>query len=96
MRPSEALRRHLPQVRAALARHGVTDARVFGSVARGEDAEGSDLDLLVDPPAGASLFDLAGLALELEALLGVRVDLATPGAVGGRIAAGLARDARAL
>ena len=53
--------------------------RVFGSVLSGQDHEGSDLDLLVDPLPGATLFDLGGLQIELETLLGVKVDLLTPG-----------------
>jgi predicted nucleotidyltransferase len=48
-------------------------------VARGEDKEGSDLDLLVDPLPGATLFDLGGLQDELQEVLGVGVDLLTPG-----------------
>jgi len=52
--------------------------RVFGSVLRGEDKDGSDLDLLVDPLPGVTLFDLGGLQLELEEMLGVPVDLLTP------------------
>jgi predicted nucleotidyltransferase len=46
---------------------------------RGDDRDGSDLDILVEPTEVTTLFDLAGLKLELEALLGVRVDVATPG-----------------
>jgi predicted nucleotidyltransferase len=46
---------------------------------RGADREDSDLDLLVDALPGATLFDLGGLQMELEELLGVRVDLLTPG-----------------
>ena len=46
---------------------------------RGEDQDGSDLDLLVDALPGATLFDLGGLQAELEDLLGVRVDVLTPG-----------------
>jgi predicted nucleotidyltransferase len=57
----------------------VTNLRVFGSVLHGTDRSGSDLDLLVDALPGATLFDLAGLQIELESLLGVRVDLRTPG-----------------
>ncbi len=52
---------------------------MFGSVLRGEDRDGSDLDLLVDALPGATLFDLGGLQIELEELLGVPVDLLTPG-----------------
>jgi hypothetical protein len=51
---------------------------VFGSVVHGTDADGSDLDLLIDALPGATLFDLGGLQDELESLLGVPVDLLTP------------------
>jgi predicted nucleotidyltransferase len=60
------------------AKYGAHDVRVFGSVARGEDSVGSDLDLLVEFEAGRSLLDHAGLVLELEALLGRPVDVGTP------------------
>ena len=60
-------------------RHPVANPRVFGSVAQGTDHEGSDLDLLVDALPGATLFDLGELQCELEDLLGVTVDLRTPG-----------------
>jgi predicted nucleotidyltransferase len=58
-----------------LAGHGVTEIAVFGSVARGEDDEGSDLDLLVTLPAGLSLFDLADIREEAENVIGTDVDL---------------------
>jgi uncharacterized protein len=51
--------------------------RVFGSVARGEDTEASDIDLLVDLPSGQTLLMLAGLAQELSDALGATVDVAT-------------------
>lgn len=50
----------------------------FGSALHGTDQDGSDLDLLVDALPGTTLFDLGGLQVELESLLGVRVDLPTP------------------
>ena len=56
-----------------------SNPRVFGSALHGADEEGSDLDILVDALPGTTLFDLGGLQEELEALLGVRVDLLTPG-----------------
>lgn len=56
----------------------MTNPRVFGSALRGDDTDSSDLDLLVDPTAGTTLFDLGGLQDELERLLGVRVDVVTP------------------
>ena len=54
---------------------GPTTFRVFGSVARGEDTEASDVDLLVDLDQGVGLLDLIGLARELGELLGVDVDV---------------------
>lgn len=79
MKPSIALDNHREAVRTAVSRSRTTNPRVFGSVLRGEDQEGSDLDILVDPLPGATLFDLGGLQIELEEILGVRVDLLTPG-----------------
>lgn len=60
-------------LRAADAR-GLQDVRVFGSVARGTAGSGSDVDLLVHPGAGASVFDLASFMAEVEELLGAEVD----------------------
>ncbi len=62
-----------------MERFRTTNLRVFGSVVRGTDRDDSDLDLLVDALPGATLFDLGGLQAELEELLGVSVDLVTPG-----------------
>ncbi len=59
-------------------RYRVSNPRVFGSALRGTDTETSDLDLLVDADPGATLLDLSGLQVELEDLLGVRVDVLTP------------------
>lgn len=61
-----------------MGRFRAANPRVFGSVARRTDGEGSDIDLLVDALPGATLFDLGGLQDELETLLGLRVDLVTP------------------
>lgn len=76
-------------VAAALAR-GLTDVRLFGSVARGDAHAESDVDLLVHPGAEASVFDLAGFMAEVEAILGVKVDVVSDrgsGAVMERIRA---------
>ena len=51
---------------------------MFGSVLHGTDRDGSDIDLLVDVLPGATLFDLGGLQVEMEDLLGLKVDLLTP------------------
>jgi predicted nucleotidyltransferase len=66
-------------VREAASRFRTTNPRVFGSVLSGTDQDGGDLDLLVDPLPGATLFDLGSLQVELEDILGVPVDLLTPG-----------------
>jgi len=78
MRPSTALDLRRNAVREATSHFRVANPRVFGSVLYGTDREGSDLDLLVDALPGATLFDLGGLQVELESLLGVRVELLTP------------------
>jgi predicted nucleotidyltransferase len=79
MRPSVALDLKRAAVREAVNRFHTANPRIFGSVLYGADRDGSDLDLLVDALPGATLFDLGGLQAELEALLGVRVDVLTPG-----------------
>jgi hypothetical protein len=66
-------------VREAVNRFRTANPRVFGSVLHGTDRDGSDLDLLVDALPGATLLDLGGLQDDLESLLGVPVDLLTPG-----------------
>ncbi|MFT3930867.1 MAG: nucleotidyltransferase family protein [Spongiibacteraceae bacterium] len=79
MKPSVALELNRQAIRNLPARYRAENPRVFGSVLMGTDREGSDLDLLVDPLPGATLFDLGGLQAELELLLGVQVDVLTPG-----------------
>lgn len=81
MRPSLLLQSHREAIKAILARHRVRNARVFGSVLRGEDREDSDLDLLVDPTPETTLFDIGGVQVEVSELLGVRVDVVTPAAL---------------
>lgn len=72
---------HRIAIRGVVARHHALNARVFGSVLRGDDQEGSDLDILIDPTAETSLFDVAAIQVELEGLLGVKVDVLTPRAL---------------
>ena len=69
---------------------------MFGSVLHGTDKDGSDLDLLVDPQPGTTLFDLGGLQVELEDMLGVPVDVVTPGDLPARIRAQVIAEARPL
>jgi predicted nucleotidyltransferase len=78
MKPSEVLGANRDAVRAVVLAHRATNPRIFGSVARGEDAVGSDLDLLIDPTSDTTLFDIGAIRQELLDLLGVPVDLVTP------------------
>ncbi|PSJ65867.1 nucleotidyltransferase [Mesorhizobium ephedrae] len=97
MRPSEALARHRDEVRAIIARYPVSNPRVFGSVARGEDVDGSDLDILVDGRHGETTFvHLDGLQSDISELLGVPVDIMTPGGFSEPVAARVRRDVRPL
>ncbi|CAN7311947.1 nucleotidyltransferase family protein [Acidovorax sp. LjRoot129] len=77
MRPSLALSQHRDAICQVAARYRVANPRVFGSALRGDDQDGSDLDLLVDTLPGATLLDLGGLQDELQELLGVSVDVLT-------------------
>lgn len=79
MKPSQALEAKRDAVRSMVGRYSASNPRVFGSTVLGNDHDGSDLDILVDALPGATLFDLGGLQEELQDLLGVRVDLLTPG-----------------
>lgn len=69
------VRRHRRQILETAHAHGINDVRVFGSVARGEDRPDSDLDLLVDLPAGMGLIGLGRACDAFEAIVGCRVDL---------------------
>lgn len=71
------LRERQAEIRAVAAKHGASNIRVYGSVARGQARPESDIDLLVDMEEGRSLLDLAALHLELEELLGFPVEIGT-------------------
>ncbi len=73
----EVLKEKREEILRIAARHGASNVRVFGSVARGEANAQSDVDLLVELERGRSLLDHAALMLDLERLLGRRVDVAT-------------------
>ncbi len=79
-----------------MQRFRVANPRVYGSVLHGTDTEDSDLDLLVDPLPETTLFDLGGLQEALEALLGVRVDVKTPGDLPERFRHVVLKEARPL
>jgi predicted nucleotidyltransferase len=69
------LRRHRRAILAAAARRGATNVRVFGSVARGEDTDSSDVDLLVDLADEVGLVGLIGLEREVGAILHCKIDV---------------------
>jgi len=94
VKPSEALESNKQAVLDATVRYKTTNARVFGSVVHDSDVDGSDLDILVDPLPGATLFDLGGLQDELQELLGVPVDLLTPGDLPPAVLANVLAEAR--
>jgi predicted nucleotidyltransferase len=73
----ERLNEKRAEVLRAAERHGARNVRLIGSVARGDAGADSDLDLLVELERGRSLLDHAALMIELEALLGCKVDVAT-------------------
>lgn len=75
------LRANMRDVRGLLGRHGASQPRVFGSVARGTDTSDSDLDLLVHVDDDATLLTLSALERQLSELLGLRVDVVTDGSV---------------
>jgi predicted nucleotidyltransferase len=71
------LRARRDEILEIASRHGVLNIRVFGSVARGEATDSSDVDLLVDVEDGRSLFDLGAFYMDLRDLLGYEVDVGT-------------------
>jgi len=81
MKPSIALQENRAAIRSVVERHRARNARVFGSVLHGDDQEGSDLDILIDPTPATTLMDVAKIQVELEKLLGVSVDVLTPNAL---------------
>ncbi|GGU08065.1 nucleotidyltransferase family protein [Nocardioides albus] len=80
----------------ALGRHGVSNVRIFGSLARGDDRPDSDVDLLVDFPPRTSLFTILRMQDELEEILGARVDLVADSGLQARIRARVESDLIAL
>lgn len=81
MKPSEALAAHHQEIREIVLAHRASNARVFGSVVHCSDTDDSDLDILVDPTADTTLFDLGAIRYKLRNLLGIQVNVLTPGAL---------------
>jgi predicted nucleotidyltransferase len=93
MRHRELLALKRVQILGIAARYGARNVRVFGSVARAQADERSDIDFLVEMETGRSLFDLGGLQSELESALGCPVDVVTEKALKPRIRGRVLREA---
>jgi uncharacterized protein len=93
----EALRRDKRErILQAAEKYGARNVRVFGSVARGEAAVGSDVDFLVDLESGRTLMDLGGFLSALEELLDTEVDVATERMLKPNVREQVLRDATPL
>ena len=81
----DELRARRQEIYAIANKHGVSDVRVFGSVARGEADDDSDLDLIVTPGPKTSLWTLSGFAIDIEDLLRVFTQVVTPNGIKARM-----------
>lgn len=77
MELDNTLKSRREEIMKIAAKHGACNVRIFGSVARGEAGENSDIDFLVELEPGRSLLDLSKLVVELEDLLNRKVDVVT-------------------
>jgi len=92
----ELLKEKRQDILRVAAQHGAYNVRVFGSVVRGEAGPESDVDFLVDLEPDKSLFDVGGLLMDLQALLGREVDIVTEKALHWYIRDRVIREARPL
>ena len=90
---NELLREKREEILKIAARHGAYNVRFFGSVARGEADKASDVNVLVELQPNRSLLDLGGLLVDLEKLLGCRVDVVTTRGLKKRIRERVLREA---
>jgi uncharacterized protein len=96
VKPSIALEAHRATIRSVVLRHRACNARVFGSVLHGNDQEGSDLDILMDPTPETTMLDMGAIRHELLQLLGVHVDVLTPNALPDSFRARVSAEARSV
>jgi len=90
------LHRRRQEILAVATRRGASDVRIFGSVARGDANESSDVDLVVRFEPSRTLLDHAGLIGDLEDLLGVKVDVIDADGMGPRFRAVVEKEALTL
>ena len=93
MKPSLVLASNREAIRRIVESHRGRNARVFGSVIHGDDTKDSDLDILIDPTPGMTLFDIGAIRHELLQLLSVPVDVVTPGALPEKFRAAVIAEA---
>ena len=85
MRLEELLKEKREDILRLAAQHGAEQIRVFGSAARGDADEQSDIDFLVEMESGRSLLDMGGLLMDLQNLLGCKVDVVSVKGLKARI-----------
>lgn len=93
MEADRLIRMKRKEILELAARHGARSVRVFGSAARGQAGIESDIDFLVELDPGRSVLDLGGLQMDLQAMLGIHVDVVTPKGLRPRIRESVLREA---
>jgi len=96
VKPSFLLQKHRQEILAIVLNHRALNVRVFGSALHGDDTDGSDLDLLVEPTPETTLMDIGAIRYELRKLLGIPVDVVTPLALPVHFRDGVLKEARLL
>jgi predicted nucleotidyltransferase len=96
MNRRQVFHQEIARIREIAARHGAGNLRVFGSMARGDDRPDSDVDLVVTFDSGRTLLDHGALVMDLQDLLGFRVDVLSEAGLTGRFRERVMREAVAL
>ncbi len=96
MNTRELLQEKRAEILAIAAKHGASNVRIFGSVARGEDTTSSDVDILVDMHGDRSLLDLVALKQDIEELLGRKADVLTEESISRYLRDRIRAEARPL
>jgi predicted nucleotidyltransferase len=97
LRPlQELVQAHREEIKAIVARHHGRTVAIFGSVARGDEQPGSDIDFLVELEPGARPIEILSIGVELEEALGVKVDVGTPQSLRKRLRDQVLAEALAL